>query len=270
MQKAIIVSKQCVAGMNVKQRLLELFEFEEDGVFEESAVYSLRGKDEIKLYTIKQKHILREDLDKDIEADVFVFATTHKSKLGVPSLCVHVPGNWSKAELGGKDKQLCISMPGYMKAAFIKLHELNKIGFDVVQEATHHGPYMEKPIMFIEIGSSDKEWPRKDAGEIIAKTVMHILTTELPEHETAFGIGGQHTTTNFRKIVNDTNIAMGHVCPKYMLDKLDKEMIKQALERNMDKVNHVIVDWKGLGQEKQRISELLKEMYIEFERTKDY
>jgi|TARA_B100001971_G_C18125604_1_gene501879 D-aminoacyl-tRNA deacylase len=267
MKKAIIVSQECIAGMNVKTRLLELFEFKEDGVFEESTVYSFK---DIKLYTIKEIHIFREDLDKEIDADLFVFATTHRSKAGIPSLCVHAPGNWDKAELGGRDKQLCISMPGYMKIAYNKLIELNTIEFDIVQEATHHGPYMEKPIMFIEIGSSEKEWVIKEAGEIIANTIIHILTEDIPKHEIAFGIGGQHTTTNFKKIVENTNIAIGHVCPKYMLERLDKNMVQQALDRNMGKVDHVILDWKGLGKEKKRISDLLKELNIEFKRTKDY
>jgi D-aminoacyl-tRNA deacylase len=267
MKKAIIVSQECIAGMNVKERLLELFDFKENGEFEESAVHSFK---DIKLYTIKERHIFREDLDKDIDADLFVFATTHRSKTGIPSLCVHALGNWDKAELGGRDRQLCISMPSYMKTAYNRLTELNTIKFDIVQEATHHGPYMEKPIMFIEIGSSEKEWVIKEAGEIIAKTIIHILTEKIAKHEIAFGIGGQHTTTNFKKIVEGTNIAIGHVCPKYMLESLDKEMVKQALDRNMGKVDHVILDWKGLGQEKQRIVDMLKELKIEFKRTKDY
>ena len=57
---------------------------------------------------------------------------------------------------------------------------------------------------------------------------------------------------------------------KYMLERLDKNMVQQALDRNMGKVDHVILDWKGLGKEKKRISDLLKELNIEFKRTKDY
>ena len=52
-----------------------------------------------------------------------------------------------------------------------------------------------------------------------------------------------------------------------MLDKLDEEMIKQGIEKNNEKVDFVLLDWKGLGQEKQKIIDLLKKLNIKYERT---
>jgi len=86
--------------------------------------------------------------------------------------------------------------------------------------------------MFIEIGSSEKQWPDKQAGEIIAKTIMSIIPKKPKHYKTAFGIGGLHHCPNFTKVMEKSDLAFGHVCPKYMLEYLDKEMILQAIERN--------------------------------------
>jgi D-tyrosyl-tRNA(Tyr) deacylase len=52
-----------------------------------------------------------------------------------------------------------------------------------------------------------------------------------------------------------------------MLEKLDKEMILQSIERTKEKVDFILLDWKGLGTEKQRIVELLKNMNLEMGRS---
>ena len=75
---------------------------------------------------------------------------------------------------------------------------------------------------------------------------------------------------NFKKIQLQSDIAIGHVCPKYNLPNLDKEMILQALEKTTPKANLIIVDWKGMGEHKERIVNILNEIGIEWKKTKDY
>jgi D-aminoacyl-tRNA deacylase len=48
-------------------------------------------------------------------------------------------------------------------------------GFDITLEATHHGPWVETPCLFAEIGSSEAEWQRTDAAALWAA----ILANEL-------------------------------------------------------------------------------------------
>jgi len=85
--------------------------------------------------------------------------------------------------------------------------------------------------------------------------------------DVAFGVGGLHYCNNFNKVQLRTNIAIGHICPKYMLEKLDSEMILQAMSKTIPKPSFVLLDWKGLGREKQRIVNLLNELGIEYRRT---
>jgi len=265
MNTAIIVSEKDLAGLNIKERLLELFSFKENGVFNSRPVYRMNN---LKLYTVQQESIYCENIDKQIEADFFLFATKHQAKSGIPSLSVHTQGNWGKADYGGRDRQLCIAPACYLRTALFKLYDFS-IGndYEIIQECTHHGPYLEKPTMFIEIGSSEEHWKNPIAGEIIANTIVSLLTNPVEKSKVAFGIGGLHHTPNFKKIIRSHNIAFGHVCPKYNLHNLDRNMIEQAFLRTMEGVDYVIVDWKGLGQEKQRIVRLLEEMGIGYKRT---
>lgn len=249
MKFAIIVSKKDKAGLNIKENLLKL-------------------KPDLKIHTVEKESIFCENIDKEIDADFFIFATKHESESKIPSLSCHTPGNWSKAEFGGQDRKLCIAPASYLKMAFLELNKLGKnLGYDIVNEVAHHGPYLEKPVMFVEIGSSLEQWQDKKAGEIIAKTIINILSKKPGKYEIAFGIGGLHTCPIFNKIILRTNIALGQICPKYQLKNLDEEMILQAIKKTQEKVDFVLLDWKGLGKEKARIVKMLENLNLHYKRT---
>ncbi len=285
MQTAIIVSKKDPAGMNIKECLLDLFPFKElDKKFEKNPVYQLKN---ITLYTVNKETIYCEDIDKRISKspggngrgmagrqiqspDLIIFATKHEAEAKIHSLSVHAPGNWSSAKFGGRDNQLCIAPACYLKHALLVLERLAKnMDFEIVQEVTHHGPYLETPCMFIEIGSDLKSWQDRQAGHIIAKTIMHILENRPLKYKAALGIGGTHYTPTFKKIIFKTDYALGHICPKYRLEKLTKEMIEQAIEKTKERVDLVILDWKGLGQFKEKIVNSLDELKIKTKKAKE-
>jgi len=249
MKIAIIISKQDKAGMNIASCLDEK---------------------RIKYYLREDKSIYCENIDKEIDADMFIFATKHESKAGVNSLSVHAPGNFGKAELGGKDGKLCVSPAAYLKKAMLELEKRNLNGFEVVQEVTHHGPYLEKPCMFIEIGSNEEAWLNKEAGKVIAEVIEVLLNWKKEDYLIAIGLGGLHHTPNFKRIILGTDTAIGHVCAKYNLGDLNEVMLMQMIEKNVDKVDLIILDWKGLGNEKARIKELVEKISLEVKRTKDF
>jgi D-aminoacyl-tRNA deacylase len=267
MKYAIIVSKNDIAGMNVRERLIEECDFhKEEGSYEENQVY---GKEEIKLYTLSRDTIHAENLDKDIDADFFIFATRHQSKAGKHSLSCHTPGNWGKAEAGGQSGKLCVASGIKLKHAFLELksYQGRFSSHDITLECTHHGPYIEKPCMFIEIGSTEEHWGNKEAGEVIAKTIMKIIEEDgHSEQRIAIGLGGPHYCNNFTKVIERTDIAVSHICPKYHLEGLNEGMLRQALERTKEKVDLILLDWKGLGKEKERMKFLAEKMKIPYER----
>lgn len=267
---AIISSSKDPAGINIRDNLVKHHDFKDSNEkFDNSAVFELdaEGK-KIKSYLINDDLIFAENIDKKINADILVFASKHRSKENTKSFAVHSIGNWHSNEMGGKEKQLCQSSAILMKNMFIELAKHEKeIDYEMTMEATHHGPYTEKPSIFAEIGSTEAEWTNEENGKIIADTIMNGLKNNNSNYKIAIGIGGPHYCSNFNKIALETDVALSFVCPKFHLDKLDESMIKQAIEKTKEKIDFVLLDWKGLGKEKQRIIKILEALKIEYKRT---
>ena len=249
MELAVIISKQDKAGMNIASCLDEK---------------------RIKYYLQDKKSIYCENIDKRINADMFIFATKHESKAGVNSLSVHAPGNFGKAELGGKDKQLCVAPAAYLKKAMIELEKRKLEGFEVEIEQTHHGPYLEKPCMFIEIGSNEKAWLDKKAGNVIADVIEVLLNWKRVKYQTVSVLGGGHYNHVAKKILLKTDFAVNHICAKHLLKFLNKYIINQVVNKSTMKSEKIILDWKGLGKDKCKVIKLLNESNLKYERSKDF
>ena len=86
-------------------------------------------------------------------------------------------------------------------------------------------------------------------------------------YESTFVIGGSHYNHIANKAMLNTNLAVGHICAKYNLENLDGGLIKEAMEKIIPKPKFVLLDWKGLGKEKQRILEMLEKNNIEYRRS---
>jgi D-aminoacyl-tRNA deacylase len=268
MDIAIICSTKDEASMNIREQLLLYFK-ETDKKFDNHKIYEKQNKENsLTLYTTDTESVYCENIDKKINADLFIFATKHVSKSKIHSLSVHFPGNWGKAELGGKNNTLCIAPSSLLKEAFLELNKL-KTEYEIIQEATHHGPCINKPAIFIEIGSDKKQWKDKTAGKNIANIILKI-TKKYPKYKSLIAFGGLHHSPNFKKILLNTEFAVSHVCPKYNLKNLDQNMILQGIKKTQEEVKFVVLDWKGLGKEKQRIIGILKKLKIKYKKSKEF
>jgi D-aminoacyl-tRNA deacylase len=265
MKPSIIVSVKDIAGMNIREALVGMYGFKETTeTFKGNPVFTKEG---IKLYTLSEETIHSDGIDEEVEGDFLIFATRHKSEAGTKSFTTHTPGNWGKAEAGGKDKTLCTALPTLMKEALNKIKNVyTGDEFEIVQECTHHGPAIEKPCIFIEIGSKESEWKRQDAGEVIANVVNFLVMNKPKKRKSVVVLGGGHYNQVATKLMLNTDFAVGHICPKYALASLDSPMLKQAIEKNGDDFEKVVLDWKGMGPEKQRIAEMLKALNVKWEK----
>ncbi|ASJ03524.1 D-tyrosyl-tRNA(Tyr) deacylase [Thermococcus profundus] len=272
--RVIMTTKVDLASMNIKEKLIEHFGFEELGeAFDGNPVFG-RGGDVI--LTTNEEMIYYDNLDLAIEEQLgtqpklIIFASRHSSKAKMPALTTHVTGNWGKAMYGGKDESLAVAHPYAMKLALLKLNELNDLGWTVCYEATHHGPSeLDVPSLFIEIGSSEEEWVNDRAGEILAETIVYILR-ELDRGSSerkfvpALGIGGGHYAPKQTKRAIEGDLAFGHILPKYA-QPVDEAMLLKAIERTHGGIEAVYVDWKGTrGETRQMARELASKLGLEF------
>ena len=270
MNIAIISSTKDPASVNIKEVLLESYEFVKiENKFENNDVYGyLMGNNDLKLYTINSELIFTNDLDKKIDADVFIFLSKHKAEEGRASLTVHPIGNFGNNEKGGKEKTLCACPSSLLKEILVELTKnVENTEYEATLEATHHGPFMEKPLLFFELGSTEKHWNDKNGAKIYVKTLMNVLQNENKTYESVFVIGGSHYNHVSNKAMLKSEIAVGHICPKYNFKNLDENMLKQAMEKIIPRPKFVLLDWKGLGKEKKRILELLEKNKIEYKRS---
>ena len=139
-------------------------------------------------------------------------------------------------------------------------------------EATHHGPFLETPCLFIEVGSSKQEWDDDRACKVIAKTILESINSfkQNENYKVAIGIGGPHYCPNFNQIQLDNQFAISHIIAEYALP-INKEMIYQAISKTKEKVKYIIIDWKGLGKSEQRQQTLdvLKDFNLNIIRTSE-
>ncbi len=266
----IIASKKDMAGINITTQLSQFRQ--------KPIISSMSNTPNFDFYLREEEIISDENLDyeKINRYDFIIFASKHQSKEGIKCLSVHAPGNWKKNELGGKENKVCLTSAQFQKQLFENLNkratEHNLKDYQITLECTHHGPLINKPCIFIEIGSTENEWKDRRAGFIIAKTIRDTIEQfkENPYNEIAVGIGGPHYCPNFNNIQLKSNYAISHIIPGYALP-LTEEMIKEAIKKTEEEVDFVILDWKGLGNadERQRILQILDKLYLKYKKTSE-
>jgi D-aminoacyl-tRNA deacylase len=267
----IVTSQKDVVGVNVFNLLIDKFNFEiTDELFDNFPIY--RNKDTILLHCAEDTiHI--NYLDKYFNPNAYVFASRHESESKKPCLTVHATGNFEDdISYGGKKRELSIFHAVLAKKAFKKLYtSVKELGVNkqVCLEVTHHGPTsIKKPMFFIEIGSSEKDWNDKVCCELLANVIMKTIEeSEIPEHgNIVIGFGGPHYAPNFLDLELN-NYILGHICPKYSIKKIDEEMIKQMLEKTFPRASLALIDWKGLkSEEREFLIKKLEKMNVSYER----
>src|SRR6185503_13625868 len=137
--------------------------------------------------------------------------------------------------------------------------------YDIIIESTHHGPTsLEKPILFIEIGSTEKQWTDENVANMVCSSLFKVITKEQGVcKKVGIAIGGTHYPTKFNNILLESEYGLGPIAAKHDLPHLDNSMIVQMIQKNIEKVTCVIIDTKGLGKEKSRILTALDEVGIE-------
>jgi D-aminoacyl-tRNA deacylase len=272
----IIASKKDPAGINITTQLSQFGDFD--------------------FYLIEDETVYTENLDlqKINQYDFIIFASKHESEKKEKTLSIHAPGNWRRTfareksdssvmgadarevRFGGENGKVCKSSALFQKQMFEQLHknvtQHDLRDYNITMECTHHGPLIDKPCIFVEIGATPTEWEDRRAAFVVAKTISETLQTfkENPYNEVAVGIGGPHYCPSFNKIQFNSNVAISHVIPQYVFP-LTEEMIKEAIEKTEEEVDFVLLDWNGLGNadERQRIIEILDKLYVNYKKTSD-
>lgn len=223
-----------------------------------------KGKD-YDLLIITSPVISADWLESKFDYDGFVFLSKHAAESGVLSLTCHSTGNFSDAKFGGNPRQVAIPHPNlqkqYMKSLWGKRDDFKE--FQIIIEATHHGPTaLTKPTIFIEIGTTEKQWNDEKLCSSIASVVDSVFTNDIPEHPVAIAFGSTHYPEKFTNEIIHGDFALGTVMPKHNLDSLDEVLFKHILERNAT-AKTALLEWDSLGPNKQKLMSLLEDSSLE-------
>ncbi|MEM2341485.1 MAG: D-aminoacyl-tRNA deacylase [Candidatus Bathyarchaeia archaeon] len=268
-----VASKVDIAGLNIANKLIEIFGFKKsDEKFLGNPVYlrDIKGSEGAMLILVDREPIDTQDLPYPENLRIVIFVSRHSSKSGTPTLSVHTPGNIGAAVLGGTPRKVSISPASAMKAALIEIkrsQEEMDLPYEVSYECTHHGPSLDIPAMFVELGSSLKQWQDTKAAEAVARGAMAAAENE-KVYPTALGIGGQHYNEKFTRIALTSDIAFGHIIPKYALHEFDEEMLTQCIRRTAERIEKIILDWKGIkGADRGPLLKILGNISLKIERV---
>jgi D-aminoacyl-tRNA deacylase len=267
----VISSEKDPAGSNIKQRLIESFGFRAtESNYDSSPVYTFEN---ILLASSMQEIInIGSDLDTNFptgkEDDLqYIFVSKHRAESRVPSLTAHFPGNFSSNDFGGSPGEISKYSPSLLKHYMLALNSLKveiPSQYEITLEATHHGPTsLQRPSMFVELGSTPDQWGDRKAATCIAKALIKSLKDDSQYEKCAIALGGTHYPEKFNKVIFESEIALGVIVPKYALESLDAKMLTQILQKSTEKISVALLDSKGLGKEKNRVIDLIKTQGLE-------
>lgn len=271
----VVASNKDPASLNIKEQILTHYRFNETAErFQENTVCTCQvNSKDIQLITLNQESIYAQDLTTFFtEPELVVFISRHSSMSGTPTLSVHTPGNLGEAELGGNPREVSVSPANAMRDALktmVKKTEEMQLKYQVSYEGTHHGPSLNVPTMFAELGSSPAQWNDAAAAEAVAHAAMEAVSRfRSVSVETVLGIGGPHYNSKFTRIALKKEVAFGHMIPKHSLSQIDSEILQQCIKRTLEKVEHAFLDWKGIkGDDKPRVIEMLNETDLQIQKV---
>ena len=248
------------AGRNLTRSLISQLGFVEGpDEFRNNRIWKSDG---LSLVIVDEEIITVEGLDSSFSPLSYIFLSKHRSQQDVPALTAHFTGNFSEDDShGGKPGELAFTYPSLHKEYISRLWRVRDRvpGYQITIEPTHHGPTSNtKPVLFVELGSTDLEWGSRGPAEIICEVLRDTLREFKRAPKIAVAFGGTHYSEKFTNLLITSDIALGAVAPKYSLPHVDERILTQMIEKSVEKVRYAVLDWKGLGRDKERVVRLIE------------
>ncbi len=216
----LVASSKNLASRTMAAALIRKHRFESTGItFGSSPLYQSGS---VILATMDKEIIYPPDLDSYFRPQAYIFLSTHRSESGIPSLTVHTTGNFTDKEvLGARPREVGAIDPDLQKNYLIALNERKSRleGYEITIEATHHGPTsLRRPVLFVELGSSERQWGDDHAAEVIGDALMASLTSGKRWDKVALAFGGTHYPQKFNDVLLGDEYALSAIVAKHYLE----------------------------------------------------
>jgi D-aminoacyl-tRNA deacylase len=119
--------------------------------------------------------------------------------------------------------------PIQMTAALRAVHELSgRFAKPATFESTHHGPLLDRPAFFVEIGGGPTP-ERPDPVQVSALAdVLRTFEAE-PAQRIAIGVGGGHYAPHFTELALSRHWSFGHLLSRHVLPELSRSTAEEAV-----------------------------------------
>ncbi len=246
MSTLLVVSRSDTASMSLGHAICSSSDFDQ----KDSSLGDLiefRSMDAF-MITIDKIHLNSDFIGSLLEEEInhkfddVIVLSRHYSESGRPAMTVHPIGVVTGVKLGeiGLSGGLFGTLvPPNPKMSWF-LSEINRVGrvdprlenFDLTIEATHHGPVMSLPTMYLEIGSTELQWSDPYLANIWSDLITKSLSSCFIDEKRRWilGIGGGHYAPRHRDIVIRSGEIIGHILPGYSLPKIDDDLQKEKFE----------------------------------------
>jgi D-aminoacyl-tRNA deacylase len=254
---AIISSKVDKASSLMADILVKEHGFRESGDFS-NPVFA--RNDDLLLFS--SKDLLHMDDIDALSPEAYIFLSRHASQSGTPTITSHFPGTvGDDVTHGGRARELAWTYPSLQKCFMQNLWKIREQAgpYDIVIESTHHGPTsMKKPVLFAELGSTEKEWTDPHGASVVCRALAATLDNFSRAGKIGICLGGLHYSEKFTRILAETDIALAGFISKHNLQHVREDTIDSLIAKSCEKVTNAYLDWKGLGQEKHRILQIVE------------
>jgi D-aminoacyl-tRNA deacylase len=261
----ILASTTDLASRTLAEALVEEEGFQSTGV--DLLGHPVFQKDSYLLARFEGMIVHPPALDEYFNPQAYIFLSRHSAESGIASLTAHTTGNFSaEAKFGGAGRELGRADPSLLKNYLIALwkHRGEAKEYEITMEATHHGPTaLLKPVLFVELGSSEKYWGDRKAASVVGRALMESLREKNIWSKVAIGFGGTHYPEKFTKLLIEGDMAFAFVAPKHALGDIDEKMVGQMIQRSTAPVRYAALDWKGLGPHKEKVVSLVRQYGLE-------
>ncbi len=264
----IVCSTADIASVNIAKALERLFEFSE------SSINGYPCKKYGKLCMIcTDKELINTEFVDSFGLELIYFVSRHSSEKGISSFTTHPLGNWTfEAKLGGKPRQLSYAAPIEMLGVLNGFAKFNPSAeMSVSYEATHHGPLLHTPSLFVELGGNSAIIENEKLAEVPAYAIKHMLDNGAEYSKVVLGIGSNHYPSKFTKLALEQGYAFTHMLPKYAMLNADGtdnfSMLQQALERSSIAPEAAVIEWKSMNASLRNSAiSALNEIGLDYER----
>ncbi|MGC8645080.1 MAG: D-aminoacyl-tRNA deacylase [Thermoplasmata archaeon] len=215
--------------------------------------------------TLDDHPVFHDFPERDIGAEkdeLIVIASQHKSLKNVKSLTVHAAGNFGTNELGGLKWKMSPYDAKFARSVLLNLEKYgNGLGYEITYEATHHGPYSSNPLVFVEIGSTEREYGDRDAAYVVARAIYEAFDEEA---EIYCGIGGVHYSSKFTRLALTQGLALGHIASKYRFQEISEDVLREMMEKSKGSRGFVIEEKSFDSSQRKSLVSMIETLGYEY------